>query len=96
MARRNRRTTRPAPRESTAERRIPVSETRDPARGRPRARVARSGTPRAVGEPSAALERAALAERTFVLRDSRRLAMVVAAMMALLVASGFVVNALFP
>lgn len=96
MARRNRRTARPAPRESAAERRPTSVDLRDPARARARSKVARSGVARAVGEPSASLERAALAERTFVLRDSRRLAIVVAAMMALLVASGFVVNALFP
>jgi len=49
---------------------------------------------RAIGEPSPALERAAVAERAYVVKDFGRLGKGIAAMLALLVASGLVVNAL--
>lgn len=101
MARRNRRTTRPVRRDAAPERRAVTTETsreiaRDSARARTRSRPAHIGWTRATGEPSAALERAAALERGHVVKDSRRLAISVAAMLALLVASGFVVNAIFP
>lgn len=104
MARRNRRATRPARREAAPERReaaperqTAVRETaRDPQRARARGRVVRAGAPRAVGEPSQALERVAHLERAYVVKDSRRLAITVAVMLGLLAASGFVVNALIP
>jgi hypothetical protein len=53
---------------------------------------ARTGTARASGPPSASLERAAALERSFVLKDFRRIAVVVAIALALLVASGLVLN----
>ncbi|HEX4744372.1 MAG TPA: hypothetical protein VFW12_06845 [Candidatus Limnocylindria bacterium] len=101
MARRNRRATRPARREAVSERRAAVQETareasRDTQRARARGRVVRAGAPRAVGEASPALERTAHLERAFVVKDFRRLVITVGAMLALLAASGFAVNALIP
>lgn len=101
MARRNRRTTRPARRDPAPERRAVTTETaRQPAhesaRSRTRSRLARTDEPRAIGAPSAALERAAALERGHVVKDSRRLAITVGVMLALLVVSGFIVNAVFP
>lgn len=69
---------------------------RQPARSRTRSRLARTDEPRAIGAPSAALERAAGLERVHVVKDSRRLGITVGVMLALLVVSGFIVNALFP
>lgn len=54
------------------------------------------GAARAVGEPSAALARVAHLERAYVVKDSRRLAITVVAMLVLLTVSGFIVNALIP
>jgi hypothetical protein len=56
----------------------------------------RAGAPRAVGEPSAVLEREAVQERTYVTRDFRRIGIVVAIMVALLIVSDIAVNALLP
>jgi hypothetical protein len=53
---------------------------------------ARTGTARAVGAPSASLERAAALDRTLVLKDFRRIAVVVAIALALLVVSGLILN----
>jgi hypothetical protein len=53
----------------------------------------RSGTSRAVGTPSAGLERAAAWERGYVTKDFRRMAIVVVIALALLVAAGLVLNA---
>jgi hypothetical protein len=64
-----------------------------PSSSRPLRYGPRSGTSRAVGPPSAALERAAAWERTFVSKDFRRMAVVVAIALALLLASGLVLNA---
>lgn len=61
-----------------------------------RGRLGRTGVTRAVGEPSAALERAAQLERGYVVKDFRRLGITIVAMLALLAASGFVVNTLIP
>ena len=71
-------------------------ERERPDRARPRYRGAPlpPGGSHAVGTPSATLERAAALERAYVVKDFRRLAIVVAVMLVLLVASGFVVNAL--
>jgi hypothetical protein len=55
---------------------------------------ARPGVTRATGAPSAGLERAAAWERTYVVKDFRRLGIVIAAMLALLAASGIAVNQL--
>lgn len=60
---------------------------------RPGASV-RAGAARAIGAPSPTLERAAAAERAFVVKDFRRIGIVVALMAVLLVASDLAVNAL--
>lgn len=80
----------PAP--STA----PATGRERPERLRPRYRGAPPppGGAHAIGAPSPILERAAAAERAYVLKDFGRLGKVVVAMLALLVASGFLVNAL--
>jgi hypothetical protein len=49
-----------------------------------------------MGEPSAILEREAVQERTYVTRDFRRIGMVVAVMVVLLIVSDIAVNALLP
>jgi hypothetical protein len=54
----------------------------------------RSGTSRAVGAPSASLERAAAWERGYVTKDFRRMAIVVAIALVLLIATGLILNAL--
>jgi hypothetical protein len=56
----------------------------------------RTGAPRAAGEPSANLEREAARERTYVTRDFRRIGIVVAVMVVLLILSDVAVNALLP
>lgn len=56
--------------------------------------VARTTTLNAAGEASPALERAAGWERTYVLKDFRRLGIMVVLMTALLAASGAVVGLL--
>ncbi len=56
----------------------------------------RSGAPRAIGEPTPILLREAERERSFVVKDFRRIAVVVAIMAALLVISDVAVNALLP
>jgi hypothetical protein len=53
----------------------------------------RGGTSRAVGAPSAGLERAAAWERGYVTKDFRRMAIVVVIALALLVAAGLLLNA---
>jgi hypothetical protein len=56
----------------------------------------RPGVARAVGEPSAVLEREAAQERAYVTKDFRRIAIVVAVMVVLLILSDIAVNALLP
>ena len=56
----------------------------------------RPGVSRAIGEPSPVLEREAAQERTFVTKDFRRIGVVVAIMVALLLVSDVAVNALLP
>jgi hypothetical protein len=56
----------------------------------------RAGIARAIGEPSPVLEREAVQERAFVTKDFRRIAMVIAVMVVLLIASDVAVNALLP
>jgi len=56
----------------------------------------RPGVARAVGQPSAILEREAVEERTYVTKDFRRIGIVVAVMVALLIVSDIAVNALLP
>jgi hypothetical protein len=65
-----------------------------PARPRYRGAPIGAATARAIGEASPTLERAAVAERTYVMKDFRRLGIVVAVMLVLLVASGFGVQLL--
>ena len=47
---------------------------------------------RAVGQPSAGMERAASLERAYVVKDLRRLGIVIVAMLALLAIGGFIVD----
>jgi predicted polyphosphate/ATP-dependent NAD kinase len=56
----------------------------------------RAGVARAVGEPSPTLLREAQQEREYVVKDFRRIGVVVAIMAALLVVSDIAVNALLP
>lgn len=76
----------PAP---ESERQAPATTTatarRDPHRV---TRSVRGGYSRALGAPSAALERSAVLERGFVVKDFRRLGLVVAIALALLIVSG--------
>jgi hypothetical protein len=61
---------------------------------RMRSRSAVMGPVRATDAASPVLERAAAAERTYVMKDVRRLGLVAAVMLVLLVASGFAVETL--
>ncbi len=93
MAKRHR--TRPRTRRVEAERRTPATaaerESTPATRPAHRAvRTSRAGYSRAAGTPSQALERAAVAERAFVVKDFRRLGIVVGIALVLLVASGLV------
>lgn len=65
------------------------------ARARHRGAPPPPGGARAIGVPSPTLERAAAAERTYVVKDFRRLAVVVGLVLLLLAASGVAVSALF-
>jgi hypothetical protein len=75
----------------------PATPDRDQPRPAATARTtrygSRSGTSRAVGAPSAGLERAAAWERGYVTKDFRRMAVVVVIALALLVAAGLFLNA---
>ena len=102
MARRQRRTTRerrtaPASsaRAATHDRPVAAAATSARRSGRAGAPV-RAGAARAVGDPSPILEREAERERSFVVKDFRRIGVVVAIMAALLVVSDIAVNALLP
>jgi len=81
-----------ASRRATATR--PANVEREGARSAVRAGrfIARSGAARAAGAPSASLERAAALERAYVVRDFRRIAVVVAISVGLLIASGILLN----
>jgi hypothetical protein len=83
-----------AARRASATRVTTTTLDREPARpSGPRPRYAtRTGTARAVGAPSGALERAAASERSYVIRDFRRIAVVVVIALALLIASGLVLG----
>ncbi|HEV8230543.1 MAG TPA: hypothetical protein VGQ86_11335 [Candidatus Limnocylindria bacterium] len=100
MARRNRTRSR-SRREAVASRRAaaPRQPTEREAAPRPtgyraRGTVSRLGYSRAVGAPSAALERASLLERSFITKDFRRLGLTVAIALALLIAAGLIESAL--
>src|SRR5438045_6944206 len=99
-------------RRSTRERRTatggarPVARERAPASAAPTRRSysgsqragspVRPGAARAVGEPSAVLEREAAQERGYGTKDFRRIGMVVAVMVVLLILSDIAVDALLP
>jgi hypothetical protein len=89
---RSRRAVEAARRASAPRPTAPVREQVRPAASRPQRYGPRSGTSRAAGAPSAALERAAAWERTFVTKDFRRMAIIVAIALALLVASGIALS----
>jgi hypothetical protein len=74
-----------APRSETV---APPRTTHRPVRG------SRTGYSRAVGVPSGALQRASVVERGFIVKDFRRLGIVVGIALALLVVAGFVQSAL--
>lgn len=82
---------RPLEAERAAEREAAPPRDRGPRTARA---AVRTGSTRAIGEPSAALERAAAWERGFVVKDFRRMGIVVAVMLALLALSGIGVSAL--
>jgi len=52
-------------------------------------RVSRTGFARAVGEPSPSLDRAAVLERGYIAKDFRRLALVIAISVVVLIAAGY-------
>lgn len=85
-------------RASAARPAAPAPEHEAPSRPAATVRTARagsrSGTSRAVGAPSAGLERAAAWERGYVTKDFRRMAIVVVIALALLVVAGIVLNIL--
>ena len=94
-ATRERRTTdRPSARPAAHDR--PVTTTAAVRRSGRAGAPVRPGASRAVGEPSPTLEREALRERAFVVKDFRRIGVVVAIMVALLALSDVAVNALLP
>ncbi len=66
-----------------------------PSGYRARGSMSRLGYSRAAGAPSATLERASLAERHFVVKDFRRLAITIVVALALLIAAGLVESAVF-
>ncbi len=84
------------PIETATQQRVERAERERPERARPRYRGAPlpPGGAQAVGAPSPALERAAALERTNVMKDLRRLGIVVGATVALLFASGLALSAL--
>jgi hypothetical protein len=58
------------------------------------ARVSRTGYARALGAPSQSLERAAVLERGFIAKDFRRLAVVIAIALVVLIAAGYLESVL--
>ncbi len=74
-----------APRTETV---APPRATHRPVRG------SRTGYSRAAGVPSGALQRASVVERGFIVKDFRRLGIVVGVALALLVAAGFAESAI--
>ena len=74
----------------------PVTTTTGTRRSARAGAPLRPGAARAIGEPSPVLEREAERERAFVVKDFRRIGVVVAIMAGLLVVSDIAVNALLP
>ena len=102
MPKRQRRTTRerrtaaaPSVRPAAHDRPVTTTSTATRRSGRAGA-PPRPGAARAIGEPSPVLEREAERERAFVVKDFRRIGVVVAIMAGLLVVSDIAVNALLP
>jgi hypothetical protein len=93
--RERRATSAPSARPAVHDRPVTTATTATRRSGRAGAPV-RGGAPRAVGEPSPVLMREAERERSFVMKDFRRIGVVVAIMAALLVLSDIAVNALLP
>ena len=58
------------------------------------ARLSRTGYARALGAPSQSLERAAVLERGYIAKDFRRLAVVIAIALVVLVAAGYLESVL--
>jgi hypothetical protein len=58
-------------------------------------RGSRTGYSRAVGVPSGALQRASLVERGFIVKDFRRLVLVVGVALVLLVVAGIAQSTIF-
>lgn len=79
-----------APRPASTEREV---QSRPAVTARTTRYGSRTGTSRAVGAPSAGLERAAAWERGYVTKDFRRMAIVVVIALALLVVAGLLLNA---
>ncbi len=94
MARRSRTRGRTRPAQRAAQRAAPTIARHPTAR--PTRAPVRGGTARATGAPSAALERAAAWERGYVVKDFRRIGIVVAIMFILLALSDVAVNRLQP
>lgn len=99
-------------RRSTSERRVGTASARSVPQDRPTGApsttrraysgsqragsTVRPGAARAVGEASPVLEREAVQERAYVVKDFRRIGIVVAIMVVLLIVSDVAVNALLP
>jgi hypothetical protein len=77
-----------ASRHATSPRPAERDTTARPSGYRARGTVARLGYARAVGAPSAALERASLVERNYVAKDFRRLGLTIAIATVLLIVAG--------
>ena len=97
MARRQRGRTRARRAQDASSRHVaPVRTDGGAARGAPHrpTRISRTGYARALGEPSASLERAAVLERGYIVKDFRRLAVVIAVALVVLFGAGFVESAI--
>ena len=99
MARRQRGRTRARRAQVAASRHVapvrPERESVGPRSGAHRVtRVSRSGYARAVGEPSQSLEKAAVLERAYSGKDFRRLAIVIAVAVVVLIAAGYLESVL--
>jgi hypothetical protein len=73
---------------------MPRGDDARPERGQRQRRSALTGPVRATDAPSPVLQRAAEAEHAYVMKDARRLGLVAAIMLGLLVVSGLAVDRL--
>jgi len=97
MARRQRGRTRARRAQEASSRHVaPVRTDAGAARAAPHrpTRISRTGYARALGQPSPSLERAAVLERGYIVKDFRRLAIVVAIALVMLLVAGFLESAL--